>query len=98
MDASRAEEIEEREKDFKRKEFAIATALGSRHTRWETVYDTQLEKMVTINIDTLRVLNDRACICELCDKTIEQNDANCFHCKAPRSAKNRHLYKPLGAL
>ena len=33
MNEDRAETIEERERDFKRKEFAIATKYGSRHTR-----------------------------------------------------------------
>jgi hypothetical protein len=33
MDEQRASAIEERERDFKRKEFAIATKFGSRHTR-----------------------------------------------------------------
>ena len=34
MDEKRAGAIEEKERDFKRKEFAIATQFGSRHTRW----------------------------------------------------------------
>lgn len=98
VEQERVTHNEEREKDFQRKEFAIATLYGSRHTRWETVLDDLTDKMVTINVDTLRMMNSNACICEMCDKTIEQNDKICFNCKAPRSEKNRNLYKPLGAL
>ena len=45
-----------------------------------------------------QVMDEKACICEMCDKTVEQNDLDCFNCKAPRSVKNKSLYKPLGAL
>lgn len=33
MDEKRSAAVEEKERDFKRKEFAIATAYGARHTR-----------------------------------------------------------------
>ena len=45
-----------------------------------------------------QVLDGSACVCEMCDKTIEQNDVDCFACKASRSLKNKPLFKPLGAL
>ena len=33
MDEKRLGDVEEKERDFKRKEFAVATAFGARHTR-----------------------------------------------------------------
>lgn len=47
--------IEERAKDVRRKEFDIITKYGARNTRWETVKDVARDKLVTINVDTMRV-------------------------------------------
>mmetsp|Transcript_5083 Transcript_5083/g.7771 ORF Transcript_5083/g.7771 Transcript_5083/m.7771 type:complete len:555 (+) Transcript_5083:155-1819(+) len=98
MRESRKESEEERLKDIKRKEFDIATKYGSRNTRWETVNDYDNNRIVTINVDTLKVLDPKAVICELCDAIIEQNDFRCYQCNALRSAKNTPFFKPLGAL
>lgn len=98
MREKRQSGIEERAKDIRRKEFEMITKYGARNTRWETVQDVANKRTITINVDTMRVLGNKACICEFCDAIIEENDFRCFNCTALRSVKNAPLYRALGAL
>ena len=86
----------EREREFLRKEFEIATNLGSKITRWEYVFDPATEKMLYVNVDTLETMHRNSAICEKCDSVYEQFDLTCLTCGMPRSGKNSRLYRPLG--
>jgi hypothetical protein len=92
-----AAERVERERNFIRIEFDLASNYGSRITRWENVFNTANEKLVYMNVDTLEMIHRNSAICEKCDSLIVQYDVACLTCKFPRSAKNSRLYRPLGA-
>jgi hypothetical protein len=95
-DAVAAERVE-RERNYIRLEFEIASNYGSRITRWESVFNVASEKLVYINVDTMEMIHRNSAICEKCDTLIDQFDLCCIKCKFPRSAKNMRLYRPLGA-
>ena len=87
---------QERERDLKRKEFDLASSFGSRHTRFELVWDRDNDRDVYVDFHTLRVLHRKTAICEMCDDCFEQSDLRCKACGAPRSSANMKLYRPLG--
>lgn len=86
----------ERERDLKRKEFDLASNFGSRHTRYELVWDKENDRDIYVDFHTLRVLHRKTAICEMCDDCFEQSDLRCKACGAPRSSANMKLYRPLG--
>lgn len=87
---------EEREKDYVRKEFDVASNYGSRITRWEKVLNKETNRMLYINVDTLENRHFKTAICEHCDGILVQSELTCDTCNAPRSAFNMKLYRPLG--
>lgn len=64
--------------------------------RWETVYDARKRLHVTINVDTMQILESKFCICEQCDCTIDPADFKCYACGAMRSVRNAKFYRALG--
>ena len=91
-----ADRRRDRHMDIKRVEFEIATAYGSRITRWEHLYDRPNEKYIYMNIDTMETIHVKTAICEQCDSIYEQTEKICKQCDSRRSTKNQLLYRPLG--
>uniref|UniRef100_A0A7S1XZZ4 EF-hand domain-containing protein n=1 Tax=Phaeomonas parva TaxID=124430 RepID=A0A7S1XZZ4_9STRA len=89
-----------READMVEVKADFAMNAGSATTRWERLYVDKgdPESFYYYNLDTGETHEGECAICESCDSVIQAEDQRCFECNAPRSKRNRALFRSIDGL
>lgn len=85
------------ENDFNHMADQMTTDYGSRRSRWEILWDEELQMEYLFHLDTRERIDNApaVAICETCDAHIMDEDSKCLGCGTARSAKNKPLYRGL---
>ena len=91
-----AEKASTREKELSALHDRLIADYGTATTKWENLWDAVQNLDVFYHTESKETVYGEVAICEKCDSRVLNEDVRCVKCQAPRSAKNKKLYRRLG--